>query len=1136
MTTRVIPPAVLDKQIAASNPAVSAWVSANAGSGKTYVLSQRVIRLLLDNVAPEKILCITFTKAAAANMAKQVFDTLAKWIALDDTALDAAIRAISSRTPDAALRARARRLFALALETPGGLKVQTIHAFCTRILHQFPFEANVAARFDVLDEATEAKLLGDVSVRVMLEAAANPNTKLGRALSYAITMGADQTLKDAIGEAIRIRQKLHDWMQADGGIEGATAALCGVLGIDPADTMEAVEADITDGPLLPSTEWRGVAETLAPGSPNDQAQAQRLLSALAAGSSEDRTNAYIEFFTTGGGTPRKSLITGALGKKYPDLLQRLTDEQARVLALAERRKAIVCRNKTYALLALADAVIDGYKTEKDRRGLLDYDDLIDKTLALLKSVESAWVHYKLDSGIDHVLIDEAQDTSPRQWEIIHALVSEFFAGAGARPFKRTIFAVGDEKQSIFSFQGAAPREFDTQRAAFAELCRKSEQQLHFVPLRHSFRSGPNLLEAVDVVFSRPQAYGGLSADNVKTVHEALPEAAPGLVELWDTIQPDKKQEIEAWQAPFDTVTETSPQVRLAQKIARTVKVWMGQGTRPGDVLVLVRQRGPLFDEVIRALKDAQIAVAGADRLILTEHIAVMDLMVLADALLLAQDDLALATLLKSPLFGLDDDDLFAIAWNRKSSLRTALRNSNEPRFAEAARKLDRYADWARRETPFGFFARVLGPERGRAKFLSRLGPEADDAIDEFLNLALDYERRETPSLQGFIAWLRSAQTDVKRDMEIARDEVRVMTVHGAKGLEAPTVILADTTTQPSGPPGRQPRLLTLAGAEGVPNRMVWVGAKATDVAPVAAARERMLEENAKEYRRLLYVAMTRTIERLVVCGCDGARKRPEGCWYDLVADALKDRAVVEPADDGDGEVRRFRKTAIAARPKDAQKPQMAAQETPPTWLTEPAKPEPPPPELLTPSSAYDEKTVIHAATGADRAKALARGTHTHRLLQALPGIASAHRAEAARRYLARAFDLNDDERAEIAEHAIRITEDPRFYELFGPGSRAEVSIVGHVDLPDRRVAISGQIDRLVVTDAAILIADYKTNRPVPETPPQAYVAQLALYRDVLRKLYPGRLLRAALIWTYVPDLVEISAEAMDAALAALTRE
>jgi ATP-dependent helicase/nuclease subunit A len=1144
MNARIVPEAVLRLQIDASDPAVSAWVAANAGSGKTHVLAQRVIRLLLEGVAPEKILCITFTKAAAANMAQRVFDTLSEWTALDDAKLDQAIRAISDLAPDASLRAQARRLFATALETPGGLKVQTIHAFCTRLLHQFPFEANVAARFEVLDEAAEAKLLGQVTLGVLLDAAADPNGALGRALAVALASAADQTFKDVVGEAIRKRDAVRAWIEHGGGVEGVIAGLCGALGVAADESIADIDAQTTEGPLLPSSRWAAAAATLTRGGKSDQEQAARLTAALQA-TDEARAEIYRRIFLTGAGEPRNRIVTKALETADPVLSDGLTRERERVAAVFERRKAVACRDRTAALITVADAVIARYRAEKDRRGLLDYDDLIGKTLALLGKVDAAWVHYKLDSGIDHVLIDEAQDTSPRQWQIIRALTAEFFAGAGARTANRTIFAVGDEKQSIFSFQGAAPREFDAMRRGFATLCRAIGRDLRHVPFRHSFRSGPNVLGAVDEVFARLQALRGLSADDVPTVHESLPDAAPGLVEIWETLKPDAKREIEAWDAPFDEMTETSPQARLARKIARNIARWRTQGARAGDVLVLVRQRGPLFEAIIRALKDAEVPVAGADRLVLTEHIAVMDLMVLADALLLPDDDLALATVLKSPLFGLDDDDLFAIAWQRRGPLRAALRAKahTQPRFADAVDKLDRYAAWARRETPFGFYGRLLGAEGGRKRFLARLGHEADDALDEFLNLALDYERRETPSLQGFVAWLRAAKTDVKRDMEITRNEVRVMTVHGAKGLEAPIVILADTTTPPAGPPLRQPRLLTIPEdgvPPGTPARFIWAGLKATDFALVTAARNRARGESEDEYRRLLYVAMTRAIDRLIVCGAEGERAKPEGCWWDLVFDALQPVSAEEPADDGDGKVWRYRKVPVG--PLAAGTPTTAppAATALPAWLARAAPAEPPALVPLSPASAYDEAVVVRARPAggrAEREKALARGELVHRLLQALPDIARDARADAGRRHLARAAkNFGAEECEQLLEQVRCVLDDPRFAELFAPGSRAEVPIVGRFTHNGRDIAVSGQVDRLAVNADAVLIADYKTNRPAPrdlEKVP-AYVAQLALYRAVLARLYPGRTIRAALVWTDVPDLVEVSAAALDQALARVT--
>ena len=1148
---RRIPADVRDRQIAASDPEVSAWVSANAGSGKTHVLAQRVVRLLLDGVDPAKILCITFTKAAAATMANRVFETLARWTTLDDTALAAAIAEIGSGGSDAARRARARRLFATALETPGGLKVQTIHAFCARLLHQFPFEANVAARFTVLDGTAESQLLDELVLGVLFEGASAPDGPIGKALARAITFAADQTLKDVVREAIAERHAVRAWLDAAGSVDAAVAQLSATLGVALDDSIEAVEAEMLGDAMIPASELAAIADVFAQGSSNDQEQSERFVS-LAAATGDERLDIYLSIFCTAKLEPRKQVITGPMRKKHSALSERLVAEQERVCGLLERRRAVVLRDRTAALMTIVEAVLSRYQAEKDRRGLLDYSDLIDKTLALFESVTAAWVLYKLDLGIDHILIDEAQDTSREQWQIIETLAHEFAAGAGARgSTRRTLFAVGDDKQSIFSFQGAAPQMFAAMRQQFHIRFEAAGLILREVKFHVSFRSGESVLDAVDKVYQRPQAYTGLTADPVAPVHQALPDAAPGEVEIWEPVEAEKGKEIEGWDAPFDLLRESSPQVQLAVRIAETVKVWCSRGRRPGDVLVLVRQRGPLFEAIIRALKSRGIAVAGADRLILTEHIAVMDLMVLADALLLPHDDLALATVLRSPLFGFSDQQLFALAYQRTGSLRAALRAQadGDPAFARAQARLDRLAERARHDTPFGFFARLLGAEGGRERFLARLGPEANDALDEFLNLALDYERRETPSLQGFLAWLRAARVEVKRDMEITRDEVRVMTVHGAKGLEAPIVILADTTTRPTGP--RDPRLLFLPDSNagpGSPDLLVWAQRQADDVPIVGAARGVVRQAAQNEYRRLLYVAMTRAIERLVVCGYEGQQRRPDGCWYDLVRDALWDPAAEEPGDAGGQPVRRYRKgepaqhaaqqaAAIAAVAAVHAAPHAAQQEFDfadvlPDWLARDA-PGAVGAASVAPSIARRASTAVAAKPDA---LALTRGRLLHRLLQALPDVPPERRAAAARRYLARnAEGFTDPEREAMIVQVLAVLDAPDFAPLFGPGSRGEVPVVGRIwgaDPVPRTV--NGQVDRLAITPDAVLIADYKTDRaPPPDVPPN-YLVQIALYRAVLAKLYPGRTVRAALLWTEGPRLAELSAADLDQALAGVT--
>ena len=1140
ITSDKIPEEVKRKQSEASDPGISAWVAANAGSGKTFVLVCRVINLLLNGVAPEKILCITFTKAAAANMAKRVFDTLAEWTTYDDGKLDKAIHDSAGFSPDAQRRALARRLFATALETPGGLKVQTIHAFCTQLLHQFPFEADVAARFSVLDEAEQSELLERLTLNVLLDGARSPGSNLARALDTAMTAAADQTFRDVVREAIGRRDAVMHWVNSAGSIEAATANLSKLLGVDRSDSIEAIDAAYFSGEIIAPSEWPTIAEALASGRKTDHEQSERFRR-LASLSGSERIETYLDIFCTSvssGRTPRASVVTNAIGDAV--LIERLAAERQRVYLLLQRRRAVFSRDRSAALATVAHEVLSRYHVEKERRGLLDYDDLIDKALALLSDFSAAWVHYKLDLGIDHVLVDEAQDTSHKQWDIVRWLTAEFTAGAGARSVTRTMFAVGDEKQSIYSFQQAAPKEFDNMRRHFKSAHDKSG--LKFVESRfeYSFRSGEAILEAVDKVFAPADMAASVSASDNGGFppHNALPGAAPSVVELWELEQPDERDNNkEGWDAPFDAVSETSSRVKLARRIARNVRRMVDERKAScGDVLILVRQRGELFGAIIRALKNQGVEVAGADRLMLTEHIAVMDLMALADALLLPEDDLSLATVLRSPLFGFEDRDLYDVAYDRgRNSLRAALarKAGDEPIFAKAAAQLNALEQAARREPPFSFYARLLGQGGARRRFLARLGLEANDAIDEFLNVALEYERRETPSLQGFLTWLRDARAEVKRDMEIARDEVRVMTVHGAKGLEAPIVILADTITPPVIKP---PRLLQLADGA-----IIWAGRKADDVDQVAAARVRANSETEDEYRRLLYVAMTRAAERLIICGAEGLNRPPRNCWYNLVYEPLQPFLVAE--DECGEKVLRYRKPmpgkVTEAEPPPAEAANADRHDIPP-WLFQPAAVEAPRLVSLSPASAFAEDIgrVAAPASAAERRNALARGRIVHRLMQSLPDIPAAGRQDAIERYLkGAAANFLPAERAEIARQVLTILDDLVFADVFAPGSRAEVPIVGRITRPDGVViAVSGQVDRLAVIGETVLIADYKTDRVAPRRlaeVPDAYVAQLALYHAVLARIYPEKTIRAALIFTEGPNVMEVPGAAMLAALAAV---
>ena len=1135
-----------ERQHRASNPRASAWVSANAGSGKTYVLTQRVVRLLLDGVPPSKILCLTFTKAAAANMSMRVFRTLADWTRLDDAALAAALAKMGLERPDASMLVRARRLFARTVETPGGLKIQTIHAFCERLLHLFPFEANVAAGFEVIDDRRRADLLSAARERVLMEAVRDRDGALGRALrDLAEEAGAgdfDKVLREAMGH----RRLVLRALRSDPTGARYAAELRRAFGLGPEETEADIARAILEDGIAPG-EWLDLAALLETGSANDKKAAVKLRAAANATAGDEKRSNYIGFFLTDELTPRAKIVTKAISDSRPDLVARFAAEQNRLLGLLERHKAAALVARSRALVIVAGAIFAGYEDAKRRRGLLDFDDLVERTSNLLQKADAAWVLFKLDAGIDHILVDEAQDTSPEQWEILAKLAEDFLSGASARTLARTFFAVGDEKQSIYSFQGAEPRKFGEMLRLFERRHREAERLFEPVVLNMSFRSSTGVLKAVDDVFGIGAHARGVTFDNVVPTHEAFHDTLPGLVEIWPLEKPQALEEPRDWRLPLDRLDVQDPPVVVAKRIAATLRGWLAPGSsecvhengrarpiRAGDVLILVRRRGPFFEAVIRALKEAGVPVAGADRLRLGEHIAVMDLVALGRACLLPDDDLTLACVLKSPLVGLDDDDLIALAPDRKGTLARALEASTEPRHAAAAVRLKQWRDLARSLSPFAFYARVLGADGGRRAMIGRLGPEAGDALDEFLREALAYEKDEPPSLTGFLARFEAADVEIKRDMEAASDTVRVMTVHASKGLEAKIVFLPDTCGVPSGK--HDPKLYALEDAAGPP-LIAWSKKKDSDPSRLAAARASAREAQEDEYRRLLYVAMTRAEERLYIAGFHGRNDPAQTCWYHMIRRALEPMGMIELPAPWDAEARILRRTTEPWPPRaplaEAAAPVASAVAVPP-WLRAPAPVERAPSPPISPSSALARADQLQLVAGAGgRPEAAFVGTLVHALLQHLPDVAAAGRQAAAERFLAlRGGALAPERRAGIVAEVMGVLADPTLAPLFGPDARAEVNVAGKVARPGRApIEIFGQIDRIVDTGSEVLIADFKTGTPKTGADvPESYVVQLALYRAALAPLWPGREIRAFLVWTAGPVVTELEVEAMEAAL------
>ena len=1146
----------------ASDPAASAWVSANAGSGKTHVLANRVIRLLLAGTDPGKILCLTFTRAAAAEMSNRIFDTLGQWVTLDEDELIRRIHGVSGVAQfDADRLVQARRLFARALETPGGLKVQTIHAFCESLLQRFPLEADVSPGFEVLEERGAQQLLVEARAAI-LGAAASDGAELNAALRTVVARLQPADFDTVLSELLSKRRESTERISPP----DIAARLRALHGLDDDDTSESIAHGALGGDG-DRERYASSAGVLRGSGSNDQKTAARIERFLNTTDWHEAFIALLDVFFTASLTPRKDVVTKGFAKQHAGIADWLGDRQAMFESAYERYKAAVVCASTEALVSIADAVIARYEARKRHRGLLDYDDLIHQTLRLFTSSSAAWVLFKLDGGLDHILVDEAQDTSPEQWQIISRLAEEFFSGEGARGMVRTVFAVGDEKQSIFSFQGADPAQFDEMRNYFRRHVERARKPFESVPLTVSFRSTSMILDAVDRVFQQPGAAKGLTQSGTAPPHEANRSGQPGMVEIWPTLVPeDSDDDDDPWYAPLDRERSRSPRARLAEQIAETVAGWLRDGeilasrdrpVRAGDILILVRRRNAFVDAVVRELKSRNVPVAGADRLVLTDHIAVMDLLALARFVLLPEDDLTLATLLKSPLISkadgsvFDDVDLFTLAYDRGGSLWEALTTcGTSPQLSCVVEQLTAWRARADRQRPYEFFAQVLGTDEGRRRFIERLGAEANDPIDEFLGLALQYERQNLPSLQGFVEWTTAADTQIKRDMEHGVDEVRVMTVHGAKGLEANIVFLPDTCTMPNRM--HDPKVIDLCSngsfeAGPIP---VWPIAKAYETKPVTEARELLRARQHEEYNRLLYVAMTRACDRLYVCGYETKRGRDKGCWYDMICEALA--PVASEIATGDEAGPRLRLEDPGAGATESDKKAQATRpvpEAPPDWARSNAPPAPPAQRTLAPSRlelveeagggetvALREQPVVSPLAGADGDR-FKRGQLIHTLLQMLPDLPADERRARAVNYLAQTtHGLSDDEQAEIESAVLSVLEHPDYALLFGPDSRAEVPIAGRIPVKPASgddIVISGQVDRLVVAAREVLIVDYKTNRPAAPSVDRVaplYVRQLAAYRLALAALFPEHEVRAYLLWTDGPDLMEIPAAAMQQAL------
>ena len=1106
-------------QIDAARPDASTWLSANAGSGKTRVLTDRVARLLLEDVDPQNILCLTYTKAAASEMQNRLLKRLGTWAMKSNTELEQELAELGAAVgADPSYYKNARRLFAKAIETPGGLRIQTIHSFCASLLRRFPLEAGVTPQFTELDDRSSAQLREQVADdlatssegKLLLDMIAHLGGNEFEKFTASIVSNKEKFARELTEGEIK---KLLGLPETADQNYPSNLALTG-------EEKILVEDLLTIRPSV-SGSYQGFIDNLksAVNLPNPT-DATAALYELCLYQSSEKNGAYSKWASKSRNFPQSNHKKAV--ETFEPFIEGVHALMDRVHLAKNAELSLAAAQSTLALHAFARAFLARYDATKQSRGWLDFDDLILKTKALLTNPQVAeWVLYRLDGGIDHILVDEAQDTSPEQWAVIEELAREITSGQGAQAEKpRTIFVVGDKKQSIYSFQGADAAEFGRMQNLFQDKLSLHDKPLHSRNLAYSFRSASAILNTVDAVFEEQDS----AAFEADARHIAFHETMPGRVDIWPIVEKSDKAEDPLWYDPLDILTPDDPVSVLAAKIASSIKqmidsnaliptkhtdgIWQARPIHEGDVLILLQRRSELFHEIIRACKLAGLEVAGADRLRIGEQIAVKDITALLKFLATQEDDLSLAAVLRSPLFGWSEQELFTLAANRKGYLWEALRSETVTHSAtlEILNDLRRVTDFLR---PYDLIERILTRHKGRQNILARLGYEAEDALDAFLTQALNYERASVPSLTGFLSWLESDDPEIKRQTEAAGKRIRVMTVHGSKGLEAPIVIMPDTADRKNEFRGQ------IVGVEGT---ALYKQSKDDSPAVLQDAVDQQIAAQQAERERLLYVSMTRA-EKWLIIAAAGEAKSGGNSWYESVSNAAEklpfepvshDGQIIQRLESGDW-------TALIDHsqsdlPQDAQIP-LEPQ------FTKSAPDGPSRPQTCSASKLPGAKALA-GSDGLDETAAMRFGTKVHLLLEHLPSVAPAERFTLAQGLLS-GYDEKEENVAVCAE-VETVLSNKALAPLFAENALSEVALSAPSATLGKR--LHGIIDKLVLSGDRVLAVDFKTNATVPEAPqdtPLGILRQMGAYSEALALIYPNRKIETAILWTKTASLMTL---------------
>lgn len=1047
-------------QVQASDPKFSAWVSASAGTGKTKILTDRVLRLLLQNAEFNKILCLTFTNAAAGEMKERIASALSDWANAEPSALEQKLLLTLGRNCTKKELEQAKSLYDKYLNSDEKINVQTIHSFCQKLLKKFPLEAGVSPGFTIIDEIKSYQILKKTKNELLSKDALLPINDYLNANFHEVTI--DEIISEIIQNKSKFLNTSYEHKYIKSKSQEIIESLNNVCVLD----------------------WQKISSITL------------VKEFVGANQSPERIK---KFFLTDSGQKRQRIVPQKIAKPGSTLYSDLEIIQDQVFALDQKEKAMQLELHSKLLSMLGSAILAEYEEYKEKKGLLDYDDLIIYACRLLKASDAKeWVLYKLDGGIDHLLVDEAQDTSFIQWQIIEALIAEFYSGDSKESKQeRTVFIVGDEKQSIFSFQGADVSSFTKMNSFLKDRMRYGDKDFKDLQLEISYRSAKEILDGVHIVFDNIcQKMPGLFKTNIKKL-SAHRNMHSGSIEVWPLCTSTETID-DFW--PIATNEEAkTPQIILAEKISSFIQKQIaskrvlpatGKEIAPNDFMILFRTRDELTNDVIHALKKDNIEVTGLDRISLCDSLAVMDLISIAKFALNPYDDLNLCSLLKSPIFGLSEKELYNIAINQKESSVWKMLQSND-KYASLYKKLQNFIELYQASHVGNFFQYIVDILGYRTVLNSHCGPDSNDTIDELLYACNNFHKQNNSSIQHFIFWIEEYNTSIKRS-STDTGKVKIMTLHASKGLQSPFVILCDTTSIPT-----------------QTNRFQWnddnilLSVKNSSLTPeyYKDIKKQEQDKTYAEYLRLLYVGMTRAEDHLIICGYQGKRAIPENCWYELIRSSLSKKSIIN--DDGslifgnkhqdvsprkseknyDNEIEFFSSKLISETIRIKQKPIFSYNH----------------PSPLTKKDPMSYGLIFHKVIEDSLVVPDLNIMKTHPLIQT----------------------LNAESRKRMLSSIDKITNNQKFCNLVKKDFYTEISI----GTKEEELTKAGRIDLMVIKNSEVIIIDYKSDINPPNSTqkiPKSYKNQLNFYKNITQTLYPKKDIITMILWLENGNLMEVS--------------